>query len=488
MSTLVHLVYIHGFQGNDTTFQSFPKHLQEHLATRIPQHLDVTIQSSLYPTYKSVKPISYATKNFLEWLSTQPPGPVILMGHSMGGLLAAEAATDASNNPERYPGGRPKRIVGVVAFDTPYLGMHPHVVITGIASLLPKGDDGSGDKKGKSESAMNVHPQVNIVDEKVTEDWDAFKKQMHVHPRHAPYASDSKSTLSPSHSQETLGSLSNLSLSPNPSSTPEASAPSPFVDRALSFIAARNDEPLVRWLRKHADEPFSAGKRWVVERFQFGICMFDPSGLKSRYTRLVEWETEGGLWINYWTNTVPRIGSSHVDAGKNEPSPKVQQIDNDEALTANGILPESEASSTTYTDADPSPTPSDSPLHTAPTKSETKAAQKEADKQLKLQEKQFKQEEKSKIKALKQQEKEKSKKNKTERHFVILPNGLGQVLGGMEKWENVPIGGVEDEVNAHTGLFMPQQNLEYELLVDRVANRILGWCERLPKVEGGGKV
>lgn len=98
----------------------------------------------------------------------------------MGGLLAADAATDPSNNPDRYPGGRPKRIIGVVAFDTPYLGMHPHVVISGIASLLPKGDE--GEKKGKSESMMNEHPHVNVVDEKVTDDWEAFKKQAHGKP------------------------------------------------------------------------------------------------------------------------------------------------------------------------------------------------------------------------------------------------------------------------------------------------------------------
>jgi hypothetical protein len=96
----------------------------------------------------------------------------------MGGLLAADAATDPSNKPDRSAGGRPRRIVGVIAFDTPYLGMHPHVVITGIASLLPKGGE-DGAKEEESERAMNEHPQVHIVDAKVTDDWEAFKKQAH---------------------------------------------------------------------------------------------------------------------------------------------------------------------------------------------------------------------------------------------------------------------------------------------------------------------
>ena len=110
-------------------------------------------------------------------LSTQPPGPVILLGHSMGGLLAAEAATDISNNPERHPGAKPRRIIGMIAFDTPYLGMHPHVVVSGIASLFPKDEDEDGKQK-KTLSEMNNHSQVKMVDEKVTDDWDAFKKNL----------------------------------------------------------------------------------------------------------------------------------------------------------------------------------------------------------------------------------------------------------------------------------------------------------------------
>ena len=88
----------------------------------------------------------------------------------MGGLLAAEAATDPSNAPGAYPATKPSRIVGIIAFDCPYLGMHPHVVISGIASLFPKCD-------GRSESDLNHHPQVSIVDGDVTDNWETFKKK-----------------------------------------------------------------------------------------------------------------------------------------------------------------------------------------------------------------------------------------------------------------------------------------------------------------------
>ncbi len=88
----------------------------------------------------------------------------------MGGLLAAEAATHISNNPNGY---RPHRIVAMIAFDTPYLGMHPHVVITGIASLFA--DDG---KDKKTESEMNEHPDVQIVDSEVTDGWENFRKNI----------------------------------------------------------------------------------------------------------------------------------------------------------------------------------------------------------------------------------------------------------------------------------------------------------------------
>lgn len=100
-------------------------------------------------------------------LTTQPPGPVILLAHSMGGLLAAEAATDPSN--------KSRRIIGMVAFDTPYLGMHPHVVVSGIASLFSECD--KKEKQKPSERDMN-EKHVKMVDDAVTDDWEAYKKNI----------------------------------------------------------------------------------------------------------------------------------------------------------------------------------------------------------------------------------------------------------------------------------------------------------------------
>ncbi|KAJ7742599.1 hypothetical protein B0H16DRAFT_1563091 [Mycena metata] len=488
--TLVHLVYIHGFQGNDTSFQTFPTDLQEHLAANIPPHLNIKIQSSLYPTYKSRKPIALATQNFLAWLSTQPPGPVILLAHSMGGLLAADAATDASN----FGISRARRILGVVAFDVPYLGMHPHVVVSGIASLFP-GDDGDKTTAGD----MNQHSDVQIVDDQVTDDWDAYKKNL----------DSNRSMHSRSRSHSPIPPPSPLAgtsapMSPIPQANPFGLPSSPLIDKTLSFLTTHADDPLVRWVRKHSDEPFSASKRFVVEYFQFGVCMFDPSGLKERYARLVAWPD--GLWVNYWTQTPPR---EPKDNAEKKLDSAAEEADNDVALLQTGMTSMStvESYATAETSRSPlsptlsslspstasaastlasplsptSPASPASPSATSPTSpSDAKALAKAA----KAEEKERRALEKTRAKELKKIQKQRAKEEKAQKgrpghHFIVLPTGLGQILGGGDKWESVIIGGVEDEVAAHTGLFIRGQNLDYEALVQRVGRRVLGWCEVL---------
>ncbi|KAJ7072957.1 hypothetical protein C8F01DRAFT_973826 [Mycena amicta] len=413
--TLVHLVYVHGFQGDNTSFQSFPMDLQQYLTDHIPLMTlpNVKFQSSLYPTYKSRKPIAEATHNFLAWLTTQPPGPVILMGHSMGGLLAADAATDSSN----VGPAKSRRILGVVAFDVPYLGMHPHVVVSGLSSLFP---EKSADKPAK-EADMNRHSDVKIVDKQVTDDWDAFKRK-----------TDAERSRSGSHSP--------LPASPSPSSPPARSA----LDKTVSFLSTHANGKIGTWLQKHTNDPFTAGTRFVVEYFQFGSSMFDPSELKDRYSRLVRWQD--GLWVNYWTQ-VPR--------------PTVLKEGDDGLLRAptmdsmqSGASLQTTDSELSHTGTDTSSAPPTPPAAHADEPSPTDESSK-----------------------TKKKDKHKDKAKAKSHHFIVLPTGLGEHLGGREKWEKVIISGVPDEVAAHTGLFIRASNPDYEQLVERVAGRVLGWCE-----------
>ncbi|KAJ6457777.1 hypothetical protein C8R47DRAFT_169174 [Mycena vitilis] len=492
---------------------SFPKDLQEHLAANIPPHLNIKIQTSLYPTYKSRKPIALATQNFLAWLATQPPGPVILLAHSMGGLLAADAATDSSN----YGTPRSRRILGLVAFDVPYLGMHPHVVISGIASLFP---DDNPDKTTAGD--MNQHSDVQIVDDQVTDDWDGFKRDLDAKRSSRSRSHSPVPPQSPAPSPTPPPPEYSALAPPPPEPKPFGLPTSPLIDKTLSFITTHSNDPLVRWARKHSDEPFRAGMRFVVEYFQFGSCMFDPSGLKLRYARFVAWP--GGLWVNYWTQT-PARGPVQEDGGAEQRLEREEEVaDNDVALLQMGMATATVGSPSASSDVEQrlergsekpdsdvallqegmanlspvdssSTSPSASPIASSSATSQpsvtpasdpkaVKKAEKERRALEKARDKEAKELEKARAKEMKRVEKqrakaEKSAKGKPGHHFIVLPTGLGQILGGGDKWEKVVIEGCDDEVAAHCGLFIRGQNMDYEGLVERVGRRVLGWCETL---------
>ena len=92
-----------------------------------------------------------------------------------------------------------KRIIGLVAFDVPYLGMHPHVVISGIASLF-NGDSDEDEEKDKTKNGKKHKDKlkdglnadmpevgtdvktekelnddtVKFVDQRVVDDWSLY--------------------------------------------------------------------------------------------------------------------------------------------------------------------------------------------------------------------------------------------------------------------------------------------------------------------------
>lgn len=59
------LIYIHGFMGNEMSFQSFPAHVHNLLNILVSEtHV---LHTKIYPRYKSRKAIEFARDDFSQW-------------------------------------------------------------------------------------------------------------------------------------------------------------------------------------------------------------------------------------------------------------------------------------------------------------------------------------------------------------------------------------------------------------------------------------
>ncbi|KAF2719799.1 hypothetical protein K431DRAFT_272103 [Polychaeton citri CBS 116435] len=176
------LVTIHGFKGSDNTFEKFPNDLRALLSHALPK-IDVVIAQ--YPQFETRGDLRECVARFKEWLQNKvidlevankaasptvdPSVQVILIGHSMGGLVAAETLlsivrdepvpASAGNYPPSNQTSRSHtptnetttvddadsstpppsemsrlffpRIQAILAFDTPFLGISPGVLAHG---------------------------------------------------------------------------------------------------------------------------------------------------------------------------------------------------------------------------------------------------------------------------------------------------------------------------------------------------------------------
>lgn len=80
---------------------------------------------------------------------------VILLGHSLGGILAAEVALLQDDGHPRH------RILGLVNFDVPFLGLHPRVIPTGIGSSMPKKNTTTEDKLADQQESIGLEPAIH---------------------------------------------------------------------------------------------------------------------------------------------------------------------------------------------------------------------------------------------------------------------------------------------------------------------------------------
>ncbi|KFA50447.1 hypothetical protein S40293_08960 [Stachybotrys chartarum IBT 40293] len=151
------LCFIHGFKGGETTFGEdyrFTEHLRDAVAEKLPK---VDVRVLVYPKFETRGDLGDCVSRFRGWLEEKvidievaaaTPSPTvdpsvrtILIGHSMGGIVAAETVIGLTAEKPIYSedgiekSERPSfnslmfpYIQGVLAFDTPYLGISPGVV------------------------------------------------------------------------------------------------------------------------------------------------------------------------------------------------------------------------------------------------------------------------------------------------------------------------------------------------------------------------
>lgn len=147
-------------QGGDDTFGNFPSHLKALLQHALPK---VTILAITYPKFETRGDLTECVSRFKEWLQNKvidlevansTPSPTvdpsvrtILVGHSMGGIVAAETLLSIIGEQpiSSLQSSQTKStaslhdtstlmfpyIQGILAFDTPYLGIAPGVVAHG---------------------------------------------------------------------------------------------------------------------------------------------------------------------------------------------------------------------------------------------------------------------------------------------------------------------------------------------------------------------
>ncbi|KAF2431979.1 hypothetical protein EJ08DRAFT_677850 [Tothia fuscella] len=252
------LIYIHGFMGNETSFQSFPAHVHNLVTVTLAE--SHVVHTKVYPRYKSRRTIDVAAEEFSRWLAPHesPKTDVILLGHSMGGLLAAEILLLPPVHSAPGQGYR-HRILGAINFDVPFLGMHPGVISSGIASIFASKDDPASPVASADLESGLTSPSAASIDSQNT--WETT------------------STGGPNR-QDTLFNRPN-----DPNFNPQ-------FNNDVILPMRKGWRNAMHFVNKHSDNLRQATKQYVKSHVEFGGAMADYPGLKARYTKVRALEDE----------------------------------------------------------------------------------------------------------------------------------------------------------------------------------------------------
>ncbi|KAF1816695.1 hypothetical protein P152DRAFT_133905 [Eremomyces bilateralis CBS 781.70] len=297
------LIYIHGFMGNETSFYSFPSHVHNLVSLLLAD--SHVVHTKIYPRYKSRRQIQFARDDFSNWLAPHESGStdVILLGHSMGGLLAAEVVLMPPADPTRVDQSLQHRILGNINFDVPFLGMHPGVISAGLGSLFrPKYEKPAGSLSPEPTSAQDT-PSLSSFSSETTAD---------------------TITTASSHPTRTNTNFSTASSQSDPNFN------APFFNDVVLPVR-KGWASTLHFINKHSENLSKGVRHYVISHAEFGGAMADYPGLRRRYDRLrgLEEEDERRRCAAFETILpTPRVRFlNYYTASSGRPKPQSQSAD-----------------------------------------------------------------------------------------------------------------------------------------------------------------
>lgn len=227
-----------------------------------------------------------------------PNTDIILLGHSMGGLLSAEVALM-----EPYSAGSIRRfrhrILGTINFDTPFLGMHPGVIASGLGSIFRPAPESPA---ARTSSTLSGSQDLQLTP-------TTSRTQSSTEPSYFGDSAANTTTLMPT---ESTSSTTTLPLSsPYDIPTRDPNYDPPFTND-VRMPQRTGWSNAWHFINKHSDGLAKATKSYVTSHLEFGGCLADYNGLKNRYAKLRALEDVDPAddtsvrFVNYYTASTGR--------------------------------------------------------------------------------------------------------------------------------------------------------------------------------------
>ncbi|THV08377.1 hypothetical protein K435DRAFT_740428 [Dendrothele bispora CBS 962.96] len=286
-SDLLLIIFIHGFKGDDETFGKFPQRLHHILTETIPS---CNVECAVFPVYETKGELNEAVTRFADWLTTTTvekevahggagKAKIVLCGHSMGGLLAADSLLEfVKSRPDKSAPIWPN-IIACIAFDTPYLGLHPFVF------------------KNSATKAIQYANSARVVGSTLAGSlagWGAKK------------ASTPTSESAPSTPASEDGSKLGTSSNPPPAQTSNQGVWSKWAPAAYAVggaVAAGAAGGMAYWRK----DDLGMGYNWVTDHFKYVGNLWDEEELKKRLDTIIEVERTYGVLFKVYYTLLPAV-------------------------------------------------------------------------------------------------------------------------------------------------------------------------------------